>query len=187
MPESIKRQTENQDKYLSENAKETRDYLAELLSQAENAFMMYRQAQKEVIKGYKRQEQQIIRAYKEAEKKVNDDYQKAIRDAIKTLQIDEEKLREEYSKKLETAKETYSLDVIEANRKWKTALAEAREIMEHLRGQMWAILTRIEFDKISDESELTESLDIILAISGVSDPVLAELWDNAGDEAYDQL
>ena len=31
------------------------NYLAELLSQAENAYTMYRQAQREVAKGYKRQ------------------------------------------------------------------------------------------------------------------------------------
>jgi len=187
MLERAKRQTEEKDEHLFDNTRDTEGYLAELLSQAENAYMMYRQAQKEVAKGYKRQEQQIVKAYKETERQANEDYQKAIQDAIKTLQTDEEELVEEYHRALAKAKEIYNSSVLMAYRELKTNLAEAKEMMDHFREQMWAILSRIELDKISDKPELPESLDFILTISGSSDPVLAELWDNAGDEAYDKL
>ena len=72
------------------------NYLAELLNQAENAYTMYRQAQKEVAKGYKRQEQQMEKAYKDAEKRANDAHERALERARKTREQTEQQAAEDF-------------------------------------------------------------------------------------------
>ena len=60
-------------------------------------------------------------------------------------------------------------------------LAAAREDLSVREYVLRAIETRIEADDVASEHEA------LLALSGASDPVLAELWDNDEDAAYDHL
>jgi len=44
-----------------------------------------------------------------------------------------------------------------------------------------------DLDKVPRATESARGIDSILALSASADPVLAELWDNERDAAYDQI
>lgn len=44
-----------------------------------------------------------------------------------------------------------------------------------------------DLDKVPQVPETTKGIDSILALSASADPVLAELWDNERDAAYDRV
>ena len=62
-------QAENQAAPAGEVPEQVRDPLAELLSQAQNAYTAYIQAQKEVAKGYKQREEQMEKPIKKLNRK----------------------------------------------------------------------------------------------------------------------
>jgi excisionase family DNA binding protein len=44
-----------------------------------------------------------------------------------------------------------------------------------------------DLDKVPRAPESTESMDFIMTLSALVDPVLAKLWDNEKDAAYDRV
>ena len=73
-----------------------------------------------------------------------------------------------------------SIDVSREARR-RIRLAAARRD-QSIRQYVWeAVETRLREDLAEDASAE------LLALSGSADPVLAELWDNSSDAAYDEL
>ena len=82
-------------------------YIADLLSQAENAYTMYRQAQKEVAKGYKKQEQEMEKAFKKAEQGANETCDKALQKAMKDRDQTARQADEAHRKAIDKGQDEY--------------------------------------------------------------------------------
>lgn len=114
-------------------------YISELLSQAENAYTMYRQAQKEVAKGYKKQEEEMEKAFTAAEKRANEAYEKALDKALKSSEQAERQAEEAHRKALEKTRDEYVRSIAEAQKLRDDAVAEARQKSTEGREQAWSI------------------------------------------------
>lgn len=114
-------------------------YISDLLSQAENAYTMYRQAQKEVAKGYKKQEQEMEKAFAAAEKRANDTYEKTLDKALKSRDQAERQAEEAHQKALEKIRDDYVRSIAEAQKLRDDAAAEAWQKCTEGREQAWGI------------------------------------------------
>jgi len=115
------------------------NYLAELLSQAENAYTMYRQAQKEVANGYKRQEQQLEKDYREAEKRANEALERALDRTRKAREQAEQQAEEEFRGALAMAEAAYQKNAAEAMKTHKTTIEQAWQKCSEARQEAWGI------------------------------------------------
>lgn len=135
--------TTNQPDTVAQPAAETPElagkYIAELLSQAENAYTMYRQAQKEVSKGYKKQEQQMEKAFKSAEQRVNSTCEKAMEKALKNREQVEQQAEEICRKTVEKVHDEYRRSVGEALKARDEAIEEVWQRYTEDRSQAWSI------------------------------------------------
>jgi len=114
-------------------------HIAELLSQAENAYTMYRQAQKEVARGYKKQEEQIEKAFKAAEKKATEECARALEKAAKAREQVERYAEEVFRKAVDKAREEYDRAVVQALNTRDETIAEEWQKFSSTRQQAWAI------------------------------------------------
>lgn len=114
-------------------------YIGELLSQAENAYTMYRQAQKEVSKGYKRQEQQMEKTFRGAEQRANTTCEKALEKALKNREQAEQEAEDVFRKAVEKVRDEYRRSVGEALKVRDEAIEEAWQKCTEDRAQAWGI------------------------------------------------
>lgn len=114
-------------------------YIAGLLSQAENAYTMYRQAQKEVSRGYKTQEQQMEKAFKAGEQRANSTCEKAMEKALKNREQVEQQAEEVYRKAIEKVHDEYRRSVGEALKVRDETIKEVWQKFTEDRTQAWSI------------------------------------------------
>ena len=114
-------------------------YISELLSQAENAYTMYRQAQKEVANGYKKQEEEMEKAFTAASKRANEAYAKALDRAVKSRDQAERQAEEAHQKALEKIRDEHVRSIAEAQKVRDDAAAEAWQKCTEGREQAWSI------------------------------------------------
>ena len=100
--------------------------LDELLSQAENAYQLYRQAQQEVARGYKKHEEEMEKLFKYAEKRANDAYEKVLAQATST--------REQVKQQAEEACRTAQA---EAEQAFQRTTQDARRDQRDSVGKAW--------------------------------------------------
>ncbi|UCB43992.1 MAG: hypothetical protein JSV77_04975 [Dehalococcoidales bacterium] len=116
------------------------NYLAELLSQAENAYTMYRQAQKEVANGYKTQEQQLEKDYREAEKRASEALDRALDRARRNREQAEQKAAEDFRTAMDESAEDFKKWAVEAIKTRNEEVEQAWKIYNEIHGKMWSII-----------------------------------------------
>lgn len=115
------------------------DHLTELLSQAENAYQLYRQAQHEVARGYKKHEHQMEKLFKDAEKRANDAYEKALAQAVSTREQAKQEAEEASRTAQARAEEAFQRGVQEAQRDQRNSVARAWQKCIESREQAWGV------------------------------------------------
>ena len=187
----------------------TTDPLAEILGRARSAYIAYLDAQKEVAKGYRQQQEQLQRAYKNKEKQANDTYELTIEDALKLREKNQQQADAEYEKAKEHALALYHTNLRQASEAHSNAIEQAMQVYQQSvkqalktreqtinkawkifgdsHEQAWRIFTGEEYYLVPTESKTTDDIDSIMRLTSSNDPVLAQLWDNDEDAAYDNL
>ncbi len=112
-------------------------YITDLLSQAENAYTMYRQAQREVARGYKKQEQDMEKAFKIAQREANEACERALQKAMKDRDQAERRADEACRKAVDNAHEEYSRSVAEVLKARDKTIEQAWEKSTEGREQAW--------------------------------------------------
>jgi len=118
---------------------QAKDYIAGLLSQAEHAYQLYRQAQQEVARGYKKHEREMEKLFKDAEKQANDAYEKALARAMSTREQARQEAEEAYRSALANAEEAFQRSVQEAQRAQRESVAKAWRDCVEGREHAWGI------------------------------------------------
>lgn len=112
--------------------------LSELLSQAENAYKLYRQAQQEVAKGYKKHEWQMETLFKDDEKRANDTYGKILAQAVSTREQAKQEAEEAFGAAQANAEEAFQQSVQEAQKAQRESVARSWQKYVESREQAWS-------------------------------------------------
>ena len=115
------------------------DQLAELLSQAENAYQLYRRAQQEVATGYKKHEREMEKLLNDSEKRANDAYEKALSQAMSAREQAKQEAEEACRAAQARAEEAFQQSVQEAQRDRRDSEANAWRSYVEGREHTWGV------------------------------------------------
>ena len=124
---------------VTEDHQLTENPLAELLSQAEKAYQLYLQAQREVAKGYKKHEWQMEMLFKDEEKRANDTYGKALAQAVRAREQAKQEAEEALRKAQVNAEEAFQRSMQEAQKARRESVEQAWQRYVESLEQAWGI------------------------------------------------
>lgn len=161
--------------------------LDKILGQAQKAYAAYMDATREVSRIYRENEMQVAEAYRRTKQRANAAFEEDIKQALKARAEKEHDARKAYQEAREQAEKNAAEAIAMAIKTRDEVITKSWDNQKVILEKVWKKYTDTQLLSAKQELDTNENIEPIIALSGATDPVLAQLWDNLDDNIYDSL